>query len=117
MQHHRFGDLLPDGQHGVQRGHRLLEDHGDAVAADLAHLIFRQLQEIGPVEEDLAVHDLARGLGDQAHHGEGVHTLAAARLANDAQGLSFAQFIGEAVDSLHDAFVGVEIGFQVADRQ
>ena len=26
-------DLVADAEHGVQRGHRLLEDHGDVVAA------------------------------------------------------------------------------------
>ena len=29
----RFVDLQPDGQHGIQRRHRLLEDHGDLGAA------------------------------------------------------------------------------------
>ena len=38
MQDQRFGDLMADGQHRVERGHRLLEDHRDLVAADLAHL-------------------------------------------------------------------------------
>ena len=29
--------LPPDGQHGIERRHRVLEDHGDAVAAQPAH--------------------------------------------------------------------------------
>jgi hypothetical protein len=33
----RLGQLPADGQHRVERGHRLLEDHGDAVAADFPH--------------------------------------------------------------------------------
>ena len=32
MQHHRLGDLVADRQHGIERGHRSLEDHGDAAA-------------------------------------------------------------------------------------
>jgi hypothetical protein len=38
MQRDRLGKLLADGQHRIERGHRLLEDHRDLVAADLAHL-------------------------------------------------------------------------------
>ena len=29
VQHQRFGDLVADGEHRVERGHRLLEDHRD----------------------------------------------------------------------------------------
>jgi hypothetical protein len=37
VQAQRLGDLVADGEHRVERGHRLLEDHRDAVAADRAH--------------------------------------------------------------------------------
>ena len=43
---HRLGDLAADGHRRVQRGHRVLEDHGDVVAANLAHLLFGQLHEL-----------------------------------------------------------------------
>ncbi len=33
-----FDDLIADGKDGVEAGHGLLEDHGDFVAADFAHL-------------------------------------------------------------------------------
>jgi len=32
-------DLNADGHGGVQRGHRLLEDHGDFAAADAPHCL------------------------------------------------------------------------------
>ena len=35
----RLGDLLADREDRVERGHRLLEDHRDVVAADLRHLV------------------------------------------------------------------------------
>ena len=41
VQPQRLADLLADGQHRVQAGHRLLEDHRDRVAADVAHLRLR----------------------------------------------------------------------------
>ena len=37
MQAQRLGDLRADRQHRIERRHRLLEDHGDAVAADRGH--------------------------------------------------------------------------------
>jgi hypothetical protein len=37
VQPQRLADLARDGVHRVQRRHRLLEDHADAVAANLAH--------------------------------------------------------------------------------
>ena len=35
----RLGDLLADGVDRVEARHRLLEDHGDVVAADLPHAL------------------------------------------------------------------------------
>ena len=37
MHTHHFGDLVADGEDGVERRHRLLEDHRDAIAAHLLH--------------------------------------------------------------------------------
>jgi hypothetical protein len=87
VQHHRLGDLLADGEHRVQRGHRLLEDHRDPVAPDAAHRLIGEVEQVLAFEEDLAGDDLPRGLGDQPHDREGVHALAAPRLADDAERL------------------------------
>jgi hypothetical protein len=40
---HRLGDLIAHGEHRIEAGHRLLEDHRDAAAAQAAHLGRRQL--------------------------------------------------------------------------
>ena len=54
----RLGDLQPDGEQRVERGHRLLEDHRDVAAADLAHLL------VVEIEQALAVEDrCGRGCG------------------------------------------------------
>ena len=50
----RLGDLVADGEHRVERGHRLLEDQRDAGAAHLPHLAFRERQQIASVEEHAA---------------------------------------------------------------
>ena len=61
----RFGDLLAQRQHGVQRSCRLLEDHRDAAAADLAHLRFGQCEQIrgGPLASRKTALPLTSQLG------------------------------------------------------
>jgi hypothetical protein len=44
----RLGDLVADGQHRVQRGHRVLEDHGDLLAPDLAHRLLVEVEQVAP---------------------------------------------------------------------
>ena len=41
---HRFGDLLADPDHRIERGHRLLEDHRDIAVAGLDPLPRRQIR-------------------------------------------------------------------------
>jgi hypothetical protein len=48
VQAYRLGDLLADGEHRVERRHRLLEDHRDLGAADVAQRRGRRLREIDP---------------------------------------------------------------------
>ena len=52
VQLHGLGDLVADGEHRVQRRHRLLEDHRDVVAADLRHLVLVERREVAALEED-----------------------------------------------------------------
>src|SRR5580704_10263771 len=41
-----FFYLRADTQHGIQRRHRLLKNHGDFTPAQLAHLVLRNRQQI-----------------------------------------------------------------------
>ena len=54
MHRQRFGDVRADAHHRVERRHRLLEHEPDAGAADRAHLLFGQRQQILALEEHLA---------------------------------------------------------------
>ena len=67
VQFQRLGDLAPDGEHRIERGHGILEDHGDAVAANVPQLILTQLEQIAPVKPDFPVNNLAGRLGNQAN--------------------------------------------------
>ena len=50
-----FGDLLADGQHRIERGHRLLEDEADLVGADLVQLVAGERYEVAALEQDLGL--------------------------------------------------------------
>ena len=83
VQHDRLGDLEADREHRVQRGHRLLEDHRDVVAADRAHLLRRLLDDVDDLafrlaEQDLAARDATAGVVGQAHQPHRGHRLAGA---------------------------------------
>ncbi len=86
---HGFGDLIADGPERIERGHRLLEDHADLAAANVAEGRLVEAEQIGAVEADVAG---GRGaVGQQAHQGEGGHRLARAALADDAEHLAGAE--------------------------
>ena len=48
----RLHHLLADRQDRVERGHRLLEDHRDVAAADLAHLFRGEVEQVRPSNSD-----------------------------------------------------------------
>jgi len=86
MQHQRLGDLAADGMHRVQAGHRLLEDHRDAIAANAAEIAFAHGHQVLAVEAHRAAG--ARPLGQEADQAQRGHRLAAARFADDAEGFA-----------------------------
>ena len=51
--HQHLDDLIADGVARIERGHRLLEDHRDAVAAQVAQLAVRQVEQTDAVEASL----------------------------------------------------------------
>ena len=44
-----LGDLLPHRLDRIKRGHWILENHGDVVAADIHHLFLAQFEQISPI--------------------------------------------------------------------
>ena len=49
-----FDDLVADGEARVERGHRLLEDHRQPVAAQVAQRIVGDIEQVKTVEADRA---------------------------------------------------------------
>ena len=77
---HGFGDLVADGKHRIEARHRLLEDHREPVAAQLAHLGFVERDEVTVLERH-AARDGAREIRRQKPHDrERRDALAAARI-------------------------------------
>ena len=103
----RLDDLVAHRVGGIERGHRLLEDHGEPRAAHVADGVGVEGQKIAALEADLALH---RGVlrRQQAHDGKRRHALAAARFADQSQGAAALQRQVDAVDGAHRAVVGGE---------
>ena len=86
----RFGDLVADPLHGVERRHGVLEDHGDLGAPELAQLVVGRVEDLRAV----VAHRPRLGgrePGEQAHDGPGQHRLARAGLADEPEGLALLQ--------------------------
>ena len=81
MQAQTFGHLLADGEHGVQRGHRLLEDHADLIAANLAHQIAAAGREINlafftALKKQATACNFTAAILNQSHQRQGGHRFA-----------------------------------------
>ena len=95
MQPDRFGNLLADGEHRVERGHRLLEDHGDLGATNRAQRCCVGLCEIDgrsarAQKLELAGDDATAAVLNQPHHRQRGHRLARTGLAHDGDRLGAA---------------------------
>ncbi len=115
MQAQALAQLAPDGVDRVERGHGVLENHRNVVAANLLHLGLGHLEQRVAAVADVAALDLSRGHVDEAHDGELGDGLAGARLAHDAQGLAAVERVAHAVHGLDDAVLGVEVHLEVVD--
>ena len=81
-----LGNLLPNRVQGVERRHRLLEDHGHARTAQLAQLRLGQAHQLLAVQRNRPAH--AGALGQQTHQGQSGERFTAAALANQAHRLA-----------------------------
>ena len=81
----RLGDLVADREQRVQRGHRVLQDHRDALAAHMPHLLVGFEDEIFALEQHLAADDPG-GRRQDAHDRQGQRALAGARIRRRCRG-------------------------------
>ena len=111
-----LGDLVADLVDRVHRGHRVLEDHRQLLAADLAQHVVLGADEIGAIEHRGA-RDLRVRPAGQAHQRHRGDRLAAARLAHDGEHLAGLDVEGDPVDGGHRAVLGAERDLEVVDRE
>src|SRR5262249_40735969 len=115
VQTDRLTDLIAHGKYRVQRGHGLLKDHGNLVAANFTHLLVAQLEEIVPAIANLAADDLSRWRRDQPHDRKRCDTLATTGLANESEGPPFRYVKTDAVNCPYFAFRCKKRGLKILD--
>ena len=98
-------DLIADGHHRVQARHGVLEDHGDLLAANLAHFLCTQLQQVLAFKEDLTTADNTGRVRDQTHDAQRRSRLACAGFTDEADALTLLNAQVKMVDRLDDTFV------------
>ena len=113
----RLDQLVADPIDRVERGHRLLKDHAEAVAAHVPHLLVRERREIGAVEPDVARGDARDRLRQKPHDRECGDALAAAGFADQAQNLALAERKAHLLDRLEGAPRRADADLQVLDHQ
>jgi hypothetical protein len=111
-----FDQLRIDAQHRIQRHHRILEDHCDAVAANGAHSPVRQAEQVAPPEKDPAAGNPA-GRIDQPHDGIRSHRLAGTRFTNQSHNLPGFQRKRDVVERPDYLFARRELRGQVLNGQ
>src|SRR5258705_2670356 len=85
-------DLLADGETRIERGHRLLKNHRQPVAAQIAQGLVGHLKQVKTVETDRAG-DFSALFRQQAHDSQRGDALSAAAFADpaDLRALSHAE--------------------------
>ena len=117
MRADRLGELAADGQDRIERGHRLLEDHGDVGAAQPPHLALGQRRELAPGEPHLAAGDPRHRFRQEPHDRQRRHRFAGAGLAGDAQRLAGGDVEGDMVDDDAAALGCSHLGDEIADGE
>jgi len=78
----RLTDLVADREERVEGGHRVLQDHRDALAANPAHLVIGLFEKVFSRKQHLAADDAGRRRQD-AQDRQCQRALAGARLADN----------------------------------
>ena len=111
-----LADLVGDGQHRVQRRHRVLEHHRHFAAAQLAQLAVRHGQHVFAAVANGALQAAGAWLV-QAQHRQRGHALAAARFTDQADAFARPHLQRHVLDGGRPAFVTAELHRELVDLQ
>ena len=117
MQPDHFRNLVAHGNDRVQRCHGILEDHGQALTADLLHLLIRADSQLLVSQEDLSAFNSPRRGLDQFKDRQGRGGLSGSGFAHQSQGLSAADGQGDSVYRLYQTVVGSIFCIEILDCQ
>ena len=107
-------DLVADLADRIERRARVLEDHRDLAAAQVAHLVFAGGLDVDAGEHHRALGDLA-GAVENPHHRVGGDGFAGAGLADDAERLALGHGDVDVLHRLDDAAAGGEFHGEIVD--
>src|SRR5690606_29723876 len=102
---HALYQLSRDALDRVQGGHRILEDHRDASAAQPPQLAFAHRHEVIAVEPNSATDDAARFI-EEPHDGHRGDALARPRLTDDAYRFAGKDLEADAVNGPDHPLIG-----------
>src|SRR6185437_15508740 len=109
--------LVGDGEDRIERGHRVLENHGDSRAAQLFALGRAGFQQVAAVEENFAAGDRCGRGAEQAHYRFHRHRLAAAALA-DQRDLATLRYVErDTVQHMVRLPIGRKVDREIADGE
>ena len=114
VQAQRFAELEADGKARIQARRRLLEDHRDVLADELAALAVGQPLQIVAGELQATRTHAAR-IRDKPHHRQHRHALAGSRFADDAEHLALVDREAHTLDRAHDGTLRGKLDVQVFD--
>ena len=115
VQQDRFGHLIADAIDRVERGPRLLKDHGDVFAAHMPHLGARQLNQIAAEERDAPRRDARPDVGQQSHDRQRRDRLARPGLTHETQRLAEPDLHRQAIHRLDGPAVRMEVRLEIID--
>src|SRR3954452_14472287 len=119
----RLDDLVTHRVVGIHRRERILEDHGHALAAQSPDVLRGFLQQLIPVEIDLAAQLrpgpglLRRRPAVQTHDRQAGHALTRPRLAHDAESPPAVQRKAQSVNGLHQPVISGELHMKINNFQ
>ena len=115
MQHQGLADLPLDGVQRIERGHRLLEDDADAIAAHLPQRRLVGADQLAAVQADAAARVPRLGIGQQLEQRQRGHRFARAALADQRQGLALVDVKRDLAHRFEHAAFDLEVDREVVD--
>ena len=117
VQLERLADLLLHGVEWIERGHRLLKDHRDLVAAHIAQGSLVGGEQLLPLEQHRAAGVMRRRVGEELDDRERRDRLAGPRLADERHRLLLIDIEGHAADGMNRRVALAEVHLEVADLE